>query len=208
MMQNKFIFGITGGSGTGKTTVSGIFRKIGIEVIDCDVVAREVTYSGEPCLKELAEFFGMDILCENGELNRKKLGEIVFSSNEKLKKLNEITHKYILEKIFCMIEQSEHYMIGIDGAVLFESGVADRCDRMIGILADKPVRMHRIINRDNLSAKTAENRINSQKPDSFYINNCDFIIYNNGNTAELENSVKEVVSKLAEEGEKRKDLTF
>ncbi len=178
MMRSKKVIGITGGSGCGKSYICESLARLGFLVIDCDKIAREVMEPGKPCLLEVAEFFGKEIL-EDERLNRKKLAEIVFSNPEKLAMLNRITHKYILESIYNRIEKEAADRILIDGAVLIESGV--KCDAMIGVLADKEERIRRIMARDGLSRQDAERRIGAQKPDSFYEENCDFVVYNNGN---------------------------
>ncbi len=174
-MQNRVI-GITGGSGCGKSYISEKIAEMGYTVIDCDKVAREVTKKGQPCLLELADFFGEQIL-KAGELNRKVLAKLVFSDSEKLVKLNEITHKYILENIYNKIKEEESGTVIVDGAVLIESGFA--CDKMVGILADHEVRKTRIMSRDALTVDEAEARILAQKGDEFYLKNCDEIFCNN-----------------------------
>lgn len=204
MMQNKYLFGITGGSGSGKSTVSEIFKSLGFEIIDCDMLARQVTMPGEECLEKLKEEFGRDIVDENNVLHRKKLGQIVFSDSERLQKLNEITHRYILDKIFEIAGKSSSLMIGIDGAVLFESGVTKNCCKVIGVLADEDVRLRRIQDRDKITEDFARSRIGSQKKNKFYIENCDYLVYNNGNRDDLENKVREVAEKLRADEEKRK----
>lgn len=188
MTQSKVI-GITGGSGCGKSYVSAELAKLGAAVIDCDKIAREVMEPGMPCLSEVAEFFGADVL-ENGCLNRKRLAEIVFSDKEKLAELNRISHKYILAGIYEKIEQETAEIIIIDGAVLIESGVG--CDVMIGVLADREIREKRIMERDGLTVEEARRRISAQKPDKFYLENCDFVVYNNNeiNTDELMERIK------------------
>ena len=206
MTQNKFLFGITGGSGCGKTTVSDIFRNLGYEVIDCDKISREISAKNSPCLSELKNVFGEKILLPDGSLDRKALGNIVFSSQASLKTLNDITHKYILEEIYKRADISKSRIIGIDGAVLIESGVSKKCRRMIAVLADRKIRAKRIIKRDNLTPEEAENRINSQKVDNFYIESCDYILYNNSDRATLENQVREVSLKLEEE--RKKSMEF
>lgn len=177
MMQNKRVVGITGGSGSGKSYISGLLRQRGIPVIDCDVIAREIMEPEKPCLLEAAAFFGEKILTD-GRLNRKALAEIVFSDEKMLKKLDEITHKYILADIYNKIEEEKSEVICIDGATLLESGV--KCDKMIGILASREDRKKRIMVRDGLSDEAADARINAQKPDEFYIENCDLVFVNDG----------------------------
>ncbi len=190
MMQNKKLVGITGGSGCGKSHLSMLLRERGIPVIDCDVVSREIMGKDTPCAKEVTEYFGEEIL-ENGEINRRKLGKIVFSDPKKLKKLNEITHKYILESIYNKMEKEESNVICTDGATLIESGID--CDIMVGILADKELRKKRIMERDGLTDEDARLRISAQKDDSFYIENCDFVIDNSLGNIDIDEFIKMII---------------
>ena len=189
MMQNKKLIGITGGSGCGKSHLSSLLRSRGIPVIDCDIVSREIMAKGTPCAKEVVEFFGEEIL-ENGEINRRKLGRIVFADKEKLKKLNEITHKYILADIYNKMEKERSDVICADGATLIESGI--NCHLLVGILADKELRIKRICERDNLSHEDAKLRVDAQKDDSFYIENCDFVVYNNSGNIDIDEFIKRI----------------
>lgn len=189
MMQNKRLVGITGGSGCGKSHLSGLLRQRGIPVIDCDIVSREIMAGGTPCAKEVIDFFGDEIL-ENGEINRRKLGRIVFSDPEKLQKLNEITHKYILADIYNKMEKEESDIVCLDGATLIESGI--KCHVLVGVLADKEIRKTRIMERDNLTEEDAKNRILAQQEDSFYIENCDFVVYNNTGEYDIDAFIKRI----------------
>ena len=190
MMQNKKLIGITGGSGCGKSHLSSRLRERGIPVIDCDLVSREIMTKDTPCAKEVCEFFGEEII-ESGEINRRKLGKIVFSDPEKLKKLNEITHKYILESIYNKMAAEESDVICTDGATLIESGIS--CDMMVGIVADKEVRKKRIMERDSLTDEEALLRISAQKDDSFYIENCDFVIDNSLGNIDIDEFIKKII---------------
>jgi dephospho-CoA kinase len=192
------IFGITGGSGAGKSTASDIFRQMGIKVIDADKTARQVVEKGEPCLEELKTKFGAEVIANDGSLDRKKLGNIVFSDENKLKSLNEITHKYIRRSIISELEKSGAEFAAIDGAVIIGSSVEDLCAFIVSVLADREIRLKRIISRDNLSREQAENRLNSQPSDEFYMENSSYVIYNNGNENELKLQVKEVCEKIKE----------
>lgn len=200
--MKKYVIGITGGSGAGKTTVSDEFRKRGIEIIDADKVARLIMEPNQPCLKETAEAFGADILNEDGSLQRKKLAKIVFSDPKSLDILNRITHKYITEYFLEKIKNSDADIIGIDGAVLFESGINRCCDFMIGVVAEEKERVKRIVKRDNISEEEAVMRINSQKKNEFYIENCDYLVYNDNDRTKISEAVEEVLGKL---GEKEKN---
>lgn len=198
------IIGITGGSGTGKTTVSNILRGFGIEIVDGDRVSRLITAPGEAALSEITEEFGAEVLLTDGSLNRRWLGEIVFSDKEKLKKLNSITHKYIKQYFLERVADKKSEIIGFDGAALFESGMDKLCDFVIGIIADEDVRIQRIVKRDGISAENAKKRLLSQKNNEFYIENCDFLVYNNSNEENLKKQLTEVTEKLKKEEERKK----
>lgn len=188
MTQNKKIIGITGASGAGKSYISQKLRKMGFDVFDADEIAHR-SINNAACKAELCEYFGDDILNSN-EIDRKILGKIVFSNPEKLEKLNQITHKYILSDIFAEIEKSDGAFVFVDGAVLIESGI--KCDFMIGVLADKDIRLARIMNRDGITAEDAKRRISAQKPDLFYKENCDAVLTNNGGEIDLSAILKRI----------------
>ena len=186
----KTVFGITGATGTGKSTVSEILRECGADVIDADRVSREVACPGSECLCELTEHFGREILLEDGSLNRRKLGGIVFGDEKKLSVLTQITHKYIKQRIIELIAQSKSRLCGIDGAVLIGSSMESLCEFMISVIADTPTRLKRIMNRDNISEAYAKKRILSQPDPDFYISHSDYVIENNGTYADLAKKTK------------------
>ena len=190
------ILGITGGSGCGKTTVSKILSENGVDVIDCDLVAKKIVAPSMPALNEISDFFGSEYLNSDGTLNRKKLAELVFNSTKHLLKLNEITHKYVEEYINLYIQNSTADIVGIDAAALIESGINKKCDYLLCVLANKDLRLQRIINRDNLSQDEAISRINAQKNDEFYIEQSDYIVYNNGNIDEINEQIINILNKI------------
>lgn len=187
--NNKFVVGITGGSGTGKSHLAGLLKARGYAVIDADEVAKEVMNPKENCLRETAQEFGEEIL-KNGILDRKKLAQIVFSDAEKLEKLNKISHKYILKGIEDRIEKATTDTVFVDGAVLIESGFL--CDKMIGVLADYNDRKTRIMLRDGLSEQEAKTRLDAQQKDEFYHKNCDFVVYSGGDGFDIEDILKRI----------------
>lgn len=194
------IIGLTGGSGAGKTEVCKIFLSNGIESIDTDKTAREVVMKGEPCLGELVEYFSGKILDKNGNLDRKSLAEIAFSSKEKLESLNSITHKYIKEKIARWLtdrKKAGRSAVIIDAPLLFESGIDKSCDYIVSVVANKELRIKRILERDKISREAAEKRLENQKSDEFFIENSDFIIYNNEQAADLFLQVKDICEKIS-----------
>lgn len=193
--MNKFIFGITGATGAGKTTVSNAFRKLGVYVIDCDVVASNVTAANKKCLYEIRQAFGDGVFENDGNINRKNLANIVFGNDDKLKLLNKITHKYIKKQIEEEIENTNSHIIAIDGAVIIGSPVADLCRKLVVVTADEQTRVNRIIARDNISRDLALKRISSQMSNAEYEMYADFIIKNNDNVR-LEENIEEVYSNI------------
>ncbi|MBQ8509359.1 MAG: dephospho-CoA kinase [Clostridia bacterium] len=205
MINNMRVIGITGGSGAGKGEVSHCFMSHGIRTLDTDKVSRAVCEPGKPCLNELVGHFGGEILREDGTLNRRLLASIVFGEEdpdkklEKLAALNRITHHYILEDINAWLGRREKdgcRLVVVDAPQLFESGFNRHCDYTIGVIADEEVRIRRIIARDNISRESAEKRIKSQKSDEFFIENCDFTVYNNNGLEALEGQVGNILEKI------------
>lgn len=190
------VFGITGGSGSGKSTVSAILKKYGIHVIDTDVIARLVVEKGTKCLSELAQAFGKEILNSDGTLNRQKLASIAFSDDKKKELLNGITHKYIKIRVKEEIENSNFDIAAIDGAVIIGSIIEPLCQFIMSVIADKSIRINRIKNRDGLTDAQAKQRVEAQPSDEFYKRHSKYIIYNNASNAELELAVRDLYEKI------------
>lgn len=186
------VFGITGGSGCGKTSVSSVFAELGVKIIDTDVIAHEVVEPESLCLKELSEYFGTEILNNDGTLDRKKLASIAFSTADKIAMLNKITHKYIKERVISEIERSDAELAAIDGAVIIGSNIEQLCEFIVSVIADVKVRTMRIIKRDNISECQAKQRIAAQPDDEFYKKHSKYIIRNEGDMADLRNNVIKV----------------
>jgi len=171
MIQNKGdlfmkVIGLTGGIGSGKSTVSRMLRGLGAKIIDADQVAREVVEKGKPALNEIAEEFGKETLLEDGTLDRKKLGSIIFSDKEKRFRLNEITHPKIVQEINKLIVKyrSENHcdLVVLDCALLFEMNLDDMVEESWLVSLDKDTQLKRIMSRDELSEEDALKRINAQ----------------------------------------------
>lgn len=197
------IIGLTGGSGAGKGEVSRLYQSRGIPSVDTDMVYRRLTQAPSACTKELAARFGDFILGQNGELDRKRLAEIVFCGGEEqrtaLADLNRITHKHILRS--CRISLTHMQKRGvnaciIDAPLLFESGFDKECDVVISVIADRELRISRIMMRDFLTRAAATARINAQQNDSFYIERSDYVIHNNGSVQELSAKADSIIKKI------------
>ena len=195
------VIGLTGQSGAGKTTVSRVFSQNGFAVIDADIISREVTEKGQPCLTELSEAFGSDIINSDGTLNRKRLGSIVFFDREKLRQLNGIIYPYIIYRIISRIDELSEEgreLILLDAPTLFEANADDLCDLIISVTADESIRMSRIIARDNITPEAAKKRFESQYSEHFFVNHSDFVIINNKTPDVLAAKAEEVAGKIKE----------
>jgi len=193
------IVGLTGGIGSGKSTVSRILRELGAYVIEADELAREVVFPGEPAWREIKEVFGEGVLERDNRLNRKKLAEIVFADAEKRRKLEQITHPRIGERMMQELEKARKCgakIAVIDAALLLESGLKDWVKPVILVMADERVRVERVCKRDKVCEDEVLARIRSQSPDSEKIKCADFVIENNGGLEELRERVAEVFQKI------------
>lgn len=188
-LTKPFTVGLTGPTGAGKSYVCEIFRQKGFKIIDCDKIAHELTAKNAPILAELANEFGEDVV-KNGELDRKLLASRAFDTKEHTKKLNSILHPAIAEK--CKEEAQD--LTVLDASQLFEANMQNDCYKVIGVLADEDVRIKRIIARDNITEQQAKLRMSAQFDNDYFIDNCDYIIYNNGeNIAAQTDNILEVI---------------
>lgn len=176
------IIGLTGGSGCGKGEFCRVFEKNeGCFCLDTDITARKVVEKGSECLGKLVEYFGSEILFDDGTLNRKKLAKIAFTDKSKHQKLNEITHFYIVKEInnwLYDMEKSDARAVVIDAPLLFESNSSELCHVTVGVLAPYDARLSRIINRDGIDEKNAKIRLDSQPSDDFFKERCNYILVN------------------------------
>lgn len=174
-LTKPFTVGLTGPTGAGKSYVCEIFRQKGFKIIDCDKIAHELTAKNAPILTELASEFGEDVV-KNGELDRKLLASRAFDTKEHTKKLNSILHPAIIKRC----KEEANGLTVLDASQLFEANMQNDCYKVIGVLADENVRIKRIIARDNITEQQAKLRMSAQFDNDYFIDNCDYIIYNNG----------------------------
>lgn len=197
--KQAIVVGLTGQTGAGKTTVSQTFLENTYYTIDADMVSRMVTAKGTPCLEEVVEHFGNDILDQDGNLIRKKLGDIVFCNRQELQALESITYPYILKQIEKMIVSATTFgadKILLDAPTLFESGAYSMCNKIVSVVSNKELRIRRIIARDGLTKSQAENRVKAQLSEEFFRTHSDYVIENNGTVDELKLNTLSVISKI------------
>lgn len=181
------IFGITGQSGAGKTTVLQVLEEMKGYVIDCDAIYWELLATDLLLKQALVTEFG-DITHETGEIDRKKLGSLVFSDQQRLLRLNEITHPFVLDKVEEKIKEAQEnasLFVAIDGISLIESGLNTRCDFVFAVIAEESKRVTRIMQRDQITEEYAISRVKAQKNDVFYEENSNVVIKNDFEHVEL-----------------------
>jgi len=180
LAENLTVIGITGPSGCGKTTALQELEGFGTLVLDCDKIYHELLESNQALLQELESAFPGTVI--NGTLDRRALGRIVFADAEKLALLNRITHRYVMdetERRLRAFAMRGGLVAAIDAVELISAGMAERCDAVVGVLADEEIRVARIMARDGIGREAALARIRSQKPDSYYQTNCTHLLFNN-----------------------------
>lgn len=190
------IVGLTGGIASGKSTVSNYFREFGAEVLDADVVAKELSEKEENVAK-IIEIFGDEILDENGNISRKKMRERAFLEKDKLKQLNELIHPQVIEVFKNKKENTkEDEIVIFDIPLLFEAGMESLCDTVIVVYISKRVQLERMMKRDRHGIDLAERIIESQMSMSDKIDKADIIINNNCTLEDLKNNVNVVYYNL------------
>lgn len=193
------VIGLTGPSGAGKSAVCALFAKRGIPSLDADAIYRELLVPPSDCLNELVKIFGNGILCPNGTLDRRALGAIVFSDREALARLNAATHRHIMTEIrrrLAKLREQGVPAVVLDAPQLFEANAERDCDAVISVLADEPLRVLRIMNRDGISEDDARRRIRSQYSDAFFRERSDYILENNGTPEDLNPKIDAILRSL------------
>ena len=193
LVDDMTIVGVTGGTGCGKTTALNAFSERGALVLDCDAVYHQLLETDSNLLSEIdARFPGV---VENGKLERKRLGDIVFRDASALKDLNAITHRYIsaaLRSRLAEFARSGGRAAAIDAVALIESGLGEMCDVIVGVTAPKEARIRRIMAREGISEEYAAARVGAQKTDEWYAEHCDQILNNSGTLADFETKCRKL----------------
>lgn len=178
-----FVLGLTGGIASGKSSISAMLKEMGFPIVDADEIARRVVEKGSPVLERIKEEFGEGVLNADGTLNRKALGQLVFSSNKKLELLNSITHPAIIEEIRRNIDalsaKGERLCV-LDVPLLIESGINNMADAVLLVYVDEKTQLYRLMNRDHISEELALKKISSQMSFEEKKKYADYIIDNSG----------------------------
>lgn len=200
MKPNKpSIIGITGGIATGKSTASNIIKELGYKVIDGDLVARQVVEKGKPAYEEIVKYFGDQILDQDGNINRKKLGHIVFNDEKERKRLNNLIHPHIMKKIKQMIDDhKDEQILFLDIPLLIEE--KDRLesysiffDQIWLIYVDEKTQIQRLMKRDGIGREEALKKIRAQMPIELKKEHATKVIDNRKAVEELREQIRALI---------------
>lgn len=196
------LIGLTGGIASGKSTVSNWLSEHGYPIIDADKIARDVVEPGMGAYEAIVGQFGREILFEDGTINRKKLGSIIFKDEKKRSELNQIVHPAVRREMLAQKDRYEaegHETIIFDIPLLFESNLFHLVDRVMLVYVDKKTQLNRLLERDQAGSEDAKARIASQLPLEDKKSRADYIIDNSGSLEETFQQLKNVIQHWSKE---------
>lgn len=192
------IIGLTGGIASGKSTVSHMLRDMGIPIVDADIEARRAVEKGENAYQQIIEVFSTEILTENGEIDRVKLGSIVFHDEKKRMELNAIVHPAVRERMNqkkVNFIADGHHVVVLDIPLLFESKLTFMVDRTLLVYVEERTQLQRLMSRNQLTEHEALARIHSQIPLKDKLELADEVINNNGTIEESKEQLIKILTK-------------
>ncbi|WP_312117910.1 dephospho-CoA kinase [Brevibacillus reuszeri] len=198
----NMILGLTGGIATGKSTVTAMLRERGIPVIDADQIAREVVEPGKPAYEAIVRHFSRDILLEDGQIDRKKLGEVVFSDESERQKLNAIVHPEVRRVMRQEAEAAEangEQIVFMDIPLLYESKLQYLVEKIVVVYAPGDMQLARMMERDELDEEQAKKRLRAQFPIDQKKLEADFLIDNSQSREETQRQVEDLLTVIRAE---------
>jgi dephospho-CoA kinase len=189
VVVSDYVVGISGGIGSGKTTVTDLFAKLGIEIIDADLIAREVVEPGKPALKAIVDKFGLAVLDNSGYLNRAKLRTLVFEDSEVKNWLNELLHPAIRQQMLLRTQQAKSAYCLLSVPLLVENKLNEQVDRVVIVDVDEQTQLQRTLLRDKTNAPQIRAIMNAQATRQQRLAVADDIIVNNGKADDLAKQV-------------------
>ncbi|MCX7765509.1 MAG: dephospho-CoA kinase [Candidatus Sumerlaeia bacterium] len=191
------IIGLTGSYGSGKTTVTEMFRTLGARIIDADVIAREIVEPTMPAYHEIVAEFGNEVVQENGQLNRRKIKELIFSRPALRQKLNQIMHPRIREiELERLREWRTEPLVVLSAPLLLENQLDKYVDKIVVVTVSAEKRIERLQKRDNVTVEEINRVLAVQMPEAEKIKRADFVIDNSGTLEETFKSVQQLVKQL------------
>jgi dephospho-CoA kinase len=194
--DSKILVGLTGNIACGKSTVLAMLRELGAHTIDADQLVHAILRRGGPAYEPVLKEFGPSILGEDGEIDRRALGRIVFADPEKLRRLENIEHPIVRQLIEAEIASAQQRVVVLDAIKLIESGWADRCDSVWVVTCRRDQQIERLVNARGYSPQEAEERVNAQTPQEIKVARADVVIDNSGTIEETRKQVVEAWRRL------------
>lgn len=194
------VIGLTGGIASGKSTVANMLIDKGITVIDADIIAKQAVERGMPAYRQIIDEFGEDILLENGDIDRRRLGALVFTNEQKRLALNSIVHPAVREEMLKRRDESianQETFVVLDIPLLFESKLESLVDKIIVVSVTKELQLERLIKRNQLTEEEALSRIRSQMPLEEKVSRADNVIDNSGTLEETKQRLEEILRRWA-----------
>lgn len=191
------IIGLTGGIASGKSTASAYIEEKGYPVLDADKYARKATAKSGPSYKGIIQAFGEDVVSEDGEIDRSRLGAIIFKDPGRRKVLNKLVHpevRRMMNEDRDRLVQDNHVFLDIP--LLFENGLDDQCDITLTVYVDESIQKTRLMERNGLTEAEADSRINSQMPLAEKRDKSDFVLDNSGSRANLYEQIDQFLTKI------------
>jgi len=207
-LPSFFLVGLSGGIASGKSTVSRQLAELGCRIVDADVLAREVVAPGEPAWQAIVDEFGQDVVRPDNQLDRKRLGAIVFADPARRKVLEALTHPAIMARRQAILDAwtAEGFdgMVVLDIPLLVEVGAAAHVDRVVLVYAEREVQRERLIRRDGLDPAEAERRLASQMPLAEKVHHAHYVVDNSGAQEETAAQVRAIHAALLAEHRARR----
>ena len=191
-MKSNLCIGLSGGIASGKTIVSDEFSSLGADIIDTDIIARELIFPGSETLNKIVSVFGENVLQDDGNLNRKLMRQIIFSEKDKKITLEKIMHPKIQNEVKLKIQSASGQYQIIVVPLLLQSPILDFVDRVLIIDCNEKIQINRLMNRDNISEELAKKMIENQSKREERLAIADDVILNEGRIEEIKHEVKKL----------------
>ena len=192
--------GLTGGIGSGKSSVSALFDEWGAYIFDADSVAKSILDTNDTAQSELIAEFGTDVLSGDNKIDKAKLAKIAFQDEDHQQRLNTIVHPYVFNEIDSafdtILATGKHYVFVVDAALIYESGAYTHMDYVLVVTSHLKIRTERVMTRGGLTRDQFFQRLELQWPDKDKVHMADFVIHNNGTKEQLETEAKKIYDRL------------
>jgi dephospho-CoA kinase len=194
--DNRLLLGVTGGIASGKTTVANMLKELGASTIDFDLIARQVVEPGKPAFRQIVDYFGKQVLLEDGTLDRKKLSKIVFQDLEKRKKLEDFTHPPIYEEFLKQVseitDKDPGAIVQVVVPLLIESNLQYMFDKLLVVYIPQEQQIERLVERDGISREETADMLKAQLPIDEKLEYADFVVDNQGSVEETRKQVEDI----------------